>query len=280
MYRMEIQSNEPMHLFTQLKYIVDDFKNNHPQQPPIGVLTSENRDTWAHLRQLLMQHEKNRAHLECIESALFVASLDDTVSPATHDHFFHHHGRNRWFDKSINLVVLPDGQAGVNGEHSPCDAVVPGKIFNWVVQKVQETLSLNAVSSSTVPLNKTIKPLFWHIDSTVKKGIEEAQIHAYQLSQSVNVSLHQGEISWGWLKNMGGTPDALMQVAMQRAYHLDQNKWTATYESASIRKFKHGRTECIRSCTKEAQTWTHAMDDPKLPVVYFLHLLTFVLFYS
>ena len=33
-----------------------------------------------------------------------------------------------------------------------------------------------------------------------------------------------------------------------------------TYESASLRRFKHGRTECIRSCTLEASEFVRHMD--------------------
>ncbi len=44
-----------------------------------------------------------------------------------------------------------------------------------------------------------------------------------------------------------------------------------TYESASLRMFKLGRTEAIRSTTSESLQFTKAMDDPSKHVqVYIL----------
>jgi carnitine O-acetyltransferase len=31
----------------------------------------------------------------------------------------HSNGHNRWFDKSIQLIVCENGKAGINMEHSP-----------------------------------------------------------------------------------------------------------------------------------------------------------------
>lgn len=38
-------------------------------------------------------------------------------------------------------------------------------------------------------------------------------------------------------------------------------RFTATYESASTRRFLLGRVDCIRSATIEALAWVQAMDD-------------------
>ena len=37
---------------------------------------------------------------------------------------FHGNGRNRWFDKSVQLAILANGVAGSNVEHTPIDATV------------------------------------------------------------------------------------------------------------------------------------------------------------
>ena len=41
-----------------------------------------------------------------------------------------------------------------------------------------------------------------------------------------------------------------------------------TYETASIRKFYHGRTETVRSCTVEVVEWCKAMLDPDVSVSF------------
>lgn len=47
-----------------------------------------------------------------------------------------HPGHNRWFDKPFTLIVESNGRAGANGEHSPCDALVPSIMAEYAV--VQE----------------------------------------------------------------------------------------------------------------------------------------------
>jgi hypothetical protein len=83
---------------------------------------------------------ENRKSLDAIETALFAVCLDDAPVPLNPDesHYalFHNgNGHNRWFDKPIQLIVSSNGRAGVNGEHTPADAVVPGSFFNRIVQK-------------------------------------------------------------------------------------------------------------------------------------------------
>lgn len=50
------------------------------------------------------------------------------------------------------------------------------------------------------------------------------------------------------------------QLTMQLAYYKMTGKFTGTYESAQTRKFKHGRTEVIRSTTTESAQWCKAME--------------------
>lgn len=71
---------------------------------------------------------------------MFVVCLDDNSMPKnidfSHKQFFHNNnGRNRWFDKCVQIIVASSGRAGCNGEHTPADAVVPGKLFEYVIEK-------------------------------------------------------------------------------------------------------------------------------------------------
>jgi hypothetical protein len=43
-------------------------------------------------------------------------------------------GQNRFFDKSLSIVVTANGNLGVNGEHSPCDALVPAFLVDYAAQ--------------------------------------------------------------------------------------------------------------------------------------------------
>jgi Choline/Carnitine o-acyltransferase len=61
---------------------------------------------------------------------------DWLVSHTNTENVFHgFDAHNRWFDKSLSIVVTNDARIGVNGEHSPCDALVPSLLVDFAVKK-------------------------------------------------------------------------------------------------------------------------------------------------
>lgn len=87
--------------------------------------------------------------MSALESCLFTLSLDDyTEAPSkgnrTPSSEIDLHiknisagrdGMNRWFDKSLTLIVESNARFGVMGEHSPVDALIPSMIADWVVSQ-------------------------------------------------------------------------------------------------------------------------------------------------
>ena len=73
-----------------------------PDGFPVGVLTSENRDTWTEARDHIVANPQNAKALERIESAVVIVCLDDT-KPTTREDLswacWTGDGRNRWYDK-------------------------------------------------------------------------------------------------------------------------------------------------------------------------------------
>lgn len=84
-------------LYAQLEAILHD----HTPSPthPICLLPSMNRDDWTDARQELISDTQNALHLEKIDSALFVLSLDETTPTEPVDAmrvFLHNYGFNRF----------------------------------------------------------------------------------------------------------------------------------------------------------------------------------------
>lgn len=107
------------------------------------MLTAENRDTWASVREHLVNTQNEHA-LETIDSALFCVAIDDKANydndnpvPIVQNML---HGDkngliNRWFDKSFTLIVARDGNAGINFEHSWGDGVAVLRYFNEIYKE-------------------------------------------------------------------------------------------------------------------------------------------------
>ncbi|CAI9571045.1 unnamed protein product, partial [Staurois parvus] len=62
------------------------------------------------------------------------------------------------------------------------------------------------------------------------------------------------------------SPDAFIQLSLQLAFYRCHRKLVPTYESASIRRFRMGRVDNIRSSTAEALAFVKAMVDGKATV--------------
>lgn len=70
---------------------------------------------------------------------------------------------NRWFDKSLQLIVSRDGAVGANFEHTPADGGAVVSILDQVYAATDRSLARNG------RLPDYLKPteLTWNVDSTV-----------------------------------------------------------------------------------------------------------------
>ena len=62
------------------------------------------------------------------------------------------------------------------------------------------------------------------------------------------------------------SPDAFVQICLQLTYYRIHRKLAPTYETASVRKYSHGRTETCRSLSLELATFVKMFDDPQIKV--------------
>lgn len=81
------------------------------------------------------------------------------------------------------------------------------------------------------------------------------------------------EYGKGFMKKANLSPDAYIQMALQLAYFRDAGHVTLTYEATMTRLYREGRTETLRSCTREMADWVKAMEDPNCPVRWFVQFL-------
>jgi Choline/Carnitine o-acyltransferase len=73
------------------------------------------------------------------------------------------------------------------------------------------------------------------------------------------------------------SPDATAQLIKQLAFYKIFGRPGVTCESAQTRKFQLGRTDAIRTASKESKAWVEAMLDPKQQVrIAFLSFSIFI----
>ncbi|XP_068175732.1 carnitine O-palmitoyltransferase 2, mitochondrial isoform X2 [Antennarius striatus] len=250
---------KPSEIQSHLKYILSD-----PMPAPtfpLGVLTSENRDVWAGLRDKLIALGNAEA-LETVDSAVFCLSLDDE-SMRDHIHISHNmlHGDayNRWFDKSFSLILTKDGQAAINFEHSWGDGVAVLRLQNEIFKDTIEQPLVHPGSVAVVDSASAVRRLQFNLDSELENGIKKAKENFDSAVSKLTIDAM--EFKKGGkeqLKKSKLSPDAIAQLAFQMGFLRQYGQTVATYESCSTAAFRHGRTETIRPATIHTKKCSHA----------------------
>lgn len=175
----------PQAIYLCLEKCVQEACEGRPA-PGVAILTAVDRDTWAAMRERLVSSlpvENGRAFLQ-IQDSLFGMSLDDDTGlrdiHAAAKHSLHGpDGTNRWFDKCLTLWVVPSGQSGGNGEHSPCDAVIPNQMMQHVLEHESRYLQQFAAGGEGGPdaMKGAVDRIEFVVTPEVLEAIAMARMH-------------------------------------------------------------------------------------------------------
>lgn len=234
--------------------------------PGVGYFTTLDRDTWADARETLVCSDSvNRASVETIDSALFVVCLEHTSPDTTVDLnrcFLHSDGENRWFDKSFQLIVTANGKAAVNFEHSWGDGVA---VLRYLNEVYQDSIEHPVVDFVDVDVSSDVRLLPWTLTRSSIETLVEAREDVTRVIQSLYLTDVEMDFTRDHFQHtLKIGIDGVLQMAIQLAHYRLHQTFVSTYESASTAAFRHGRTETVRSCTREAVAFVQAMSDSSL----------------
>ncbi len=252
----------------ELQKIIELIIENNKKDYNIGPLTTLDRNEWSNARDLLKLG--NNDNIKTIDSSLFMVCLEDD-SPETMEEIqncmLHGNGKNRWFDKSFQIIITKNSKCGVNFEHSWGDGIC---VLRFCEEIFKDSLKDNKIKSSeNVDLNKLNRLEWLQIDRTIKNSISKAEKNLNILINSINHKVLISKLlDKNFLKDNNKSPDGIMQLIIQLAYYLKYNKPPSIYEAASTSVFKHGRTETIRPLTLESlkfiQSINHNIDSKEI----------------
>jgi len=176
-------------------------------------------------------------------------------------------GHNRWFDKSIQIMCTANGKAGLIGEHSMMDGMPMLQYVNFITAQTYTDVQKMKGSACSPSSNGGVHDIFQHCISSIKAGdsqigimIDEAKSAFQSLvgAHSLQVQSFQGYGS-NYIKKIGYSPDAYVQMAIQLATYRLFKKQVGTYEATQMRPFLHGRTETTRSVSPDSEAFVKAM---------------------
>uniref|UniRef100_A0A3B5BHJ1 Carnitine O-acetyltransferase-like n=1 Tax=Stegastes partitus TaxID=144197 RepID=A0A3B5BHJ1_9TELE len=235
---------------------------------PVGILTTQHRDTWGKAYAGLVKDKTNRESVSAIQRSIFTLCLDGATPPVSDDSYrscaavqmLHGGGSrwnsgNRWFDKTLQFIIGEDGTCGANYEHAPAEGPPIVALIDHVVEFTRK-LELGQPPTGSLP---TPRKLHFNITADIKKDIEEAK-------NSMNTSLNAFILTFhhcqglkskkGFVHKNCGIFSCVF-LCLIRTYQ----RCCATYESASLRMFRLGRTDTIRSASSASASFVRAFDD-------------------
>ncbi|GGK37726.1 choline/carnitine O-acyltransferase [Nocardia camponoti] len=229
----------------------------------VGHLTTKARAEWASSREALRTEPANVAAFDVIETALFTVVLED-FAPRDElhacDQLLHGDSANRYFDKSVSLLVFADGQAGINIEHCGLDGTT---VLSFVDALLERSVADHAETSGARAQGlPPVEPVEFVLDSAARADIAAAGADfARYAADTATQIVSFNDFGTSDAKKLGISPDAFAQLAYQLAHRRSKGITGATYESIATRQYRGGRTEAMRVITPEMVAFVDAMLD-------------------
>lgn len=240
--------------------------NTPVSKNPLGALTTQNRRVWAAARNHLTSlSTRNAENMTIIDSALFCISLDNTTIDDQNPvpiirNFLFDECENRWYDKSLSVIVGKDGTTGINFEHSWGDGVAVLRYFNEMYKETTSKPFVHPGSILVKGVEPTVKSLEFDIDERAESDVTTAIKAHQEIVNSIDMNfLKYEKINKAECKKYKVSPDAFMQLSFQIGYEKQNKKFVASYESCSTSAFRHGRTETIRPCTSDTRIFCESL---------------------
>ena len=178
---------------------------------------------------------------------------------------------NRWYDKSLQIIVCQNGAAAVNFEHSVIDGHTvlrfASDVFTETILRFAETIRSNFSRRQTAGIqlsggagaDLSVTPVAfsrieWRLETDILSAmlIAESKLSDRILQVDLQV-LEFAAFGKNWIVDQKLSPDALVQIAFQVAYYRVYRGCVCTYETIMTKQFFHGRTEAGYTVTHQCQ---------------------------
>lgn len=237
------------------KNLAENRKQNHS----IAVLTSLGRVEWHTIRAEILKQDSNL--INTIENAALCLHFTDIIpkyssNKDADDFYLGQFGGeigNIWYDKSLNLIVSPNGVMNFNVEHSPAEATNFGIwaqdfLKNYEDYDVEGNAILRNGSDFVVPNLLPVHRLETkNIDQKYEAEMAKAKQILEKLRENFSTVVAITPYGKGFFKKLKITPDSAIQVILQRTFYKLKNKIPKVYQSGGIIMYRKSRTETIRT---------------------------------
>lgn len=218
--------------------------SSEPEPFPLASLTCLSRSEWASLRKSLIRNFPSVAKaIETVEKSLFVLCLDHPGSMNDEDlsrDLLYGGPGQRWFDKSLQLIVPGKGRLGINFEHSRRDGTSMGRFVRHICNGTRQ----DGLVSGEAPVAEEVTPV---AGSELKEAVTYAKREASRLFSRTCFSLLRfNDFGKDRIKGLDVSPDGFLQTSLFLAQKRAWGSVRSAFESVMLRQFQQGRTEGMR----------------------------------
>ncbi|TAQ91354.1 hypothetical protein B7494_g345 [Chlorociboria aeruginascens] len=211
-----------------------------------SVLTADNRDSWAEIRQSLINVSSNNDTLvKMIEASLFVLYLDDAKPQNAVERgiqFLHNKGFNRWADKTLQYSVCDNGVSASIGEHAKTDGYIFRRLNTFITAAIME-FQPNKSDESLAIIDS---PKRYTFSTTPLIDQEIARVRAQVLKDTSNYELNAFELTHvheDFFRSFKCPPKSGIQLILQLALRKHFGCFEVARETVSLNHFHKGRVE-------------------------------------
>lgn len=261
MYRIPV-TNENGQLYQSekiIELIEQILQSSEEEGINIGLFTTIEREQAARIYNELKVSECNAKNLEALKDALLVISIDEE-SENGHEAVqgLMLNSRNKYFDKTIQLVITKKGRIGYSIEHTAVDGTTIFAVISYINEGLTSTRE-EIIQTEDKPQVQQFK---WEVSAELQKTFIQLEKESEQRKALFHIeAMPRQTFGAEAIKQMKISPDAFFHMALQLAQYRTFNTFHSVYEPVSIRHFKEGRTECARATSMEKSAVVDAIEN-------------------
>lgn len=261
MYRIPV-TNENGQLYQSekiIELIEQILQSSEEEGINIGLFTTIEREKAARIYNELKVSECNAKNLEALKDALLVISIDEE-SENGHEAVqgLMLNSRNKYFDKTIQLVITKKGRIGYSIEHTAVDGTTIFAVISYINEGLTSTRE-EIIQTEDKPQVQQFK---WEVSAELQKTFIQLEKESEQRKALFHIeAMPRQTFGAEAIKQMKISPDAFFHMALQLAQYRTFNTFHSVYEPVSIRHFKEGRTECARATSMEKSAVVDAIEN-------------------
>lgn len=260
-YKVNVTNSEgEMYQSSEIAHAIErTFQEEQSEGANVGIFTTAKRDEAAKIYDQLTVSKVNANHLQAIADSLIVLSMDEESSSSEEAiENLMLNGTNKYFDKTIQVILTNKGELGYSIEHSSVDGTTIFAVISYVNEGLESDEPEKIYTTEPTLMEKQQ----WELSAEIEKSLmkfekENARIKKeFSIKTTIFNSFGSDEI-----KTMNISPDAFFHMALQIAQYRTFGVFRSVYEPVSVRAFYEGRTECARATSMEKIDLVKALEN-------------------